>query len=159
MGDVSLRHFRSKAPLERILPNVRLCMRTQGNPFGVTWLPVALLVMRSDTFCTTTTLVRKKCGNALPGMRRTYFRLLRHFRSGQLPGTWFLVRNSSGHVTSVSTHRIPANVTWAVPIYYLSRTFYMMKTKISSPTHSDAFSIKRIHPGFVHRFHIVNMQW
>jgi len=46
--------------------------------------PVAMLlpVMRNGAFCTTT-IVRKKRENALPGMRRTYFRSLdwRHFRS------------------------------------------------------------------------------
>jgi hypothetical protein len=46
--------------------------------------------MRNDTFCTTT-IVRKKRGNALPGMRRTYFRW-RHFRSSMRNGQvlWIL---------------------------------------------------------------------
>ena len=44
-------------------------------------LPVALSVMRNDTFCTTT-IVRKNRGKALPGMRRTYFRW-RHFKHAQ----------------------------------------------------------------------------
>jgi hypothetical protein len=39
-----------------------------------------LPVMSNGTFCITT-LVRKKCGNAFPGIRKTYFRLWRHFRS------------------------------------------------------------------------------
>jgi hypothetical protein len=44
--------------------------------FSVTSHPVAMLlsVMNNGTLCTTT-IVRKKARGALPGMRRTYFRL------------------------------------------------------------------------------------
>ena len=43
------------APLGLILGTFRLRMRTSnGTPFGVTWLPVALSVMRNDTCCITT---------------------------------------------------------------------------------------------------------
>jgi hypothetical protein len=39
-------------------PNFRLCMcAPEGTSFGVTSLPVALSVMRNDTFCTTTIVV------------------------------------------------------------------------------------------------------
>ena len=65
---------------------------------SVTSHPVAMLfpVMRNGTYCTTT-MVRKKHRNALPGIRRKYFRLWRsfqsrdfiwhHFQSGLLPVT------------------------------------------------------------------------
>jgi hypothetical protein len=39
----------------------------------VAWTVLLLSVMSNGTFCTTT-IVRKKGGDALPGMRRTYFR-------------------------------------------------------------------------------------
>ena len=47
-----------KSPLWRILRNFRLSMRTpKETPFEVTRLPLALLVMRNDIFCTTTIVV------------------------------------------------------------------------------------------------------
>ena len=70
-----------KAPLGRILRNFR-CAHPMESSSGS--LLVALSVMRNDTFCTTT-IVRDKRGNALPGMRRTYLRW-RHFRSSMRSG-------------------------------------------------------------------------
>ena len=81
-----------KAPVGRILRNFRLHMHTRkGTPKvsrDLRSLPVALLVMSNDTFCTTT-LVRKKHAKK-SGKRRTYFR--------SLP-VWV----SAGHVTSGSS--------------------------------------------------------
>jgi hypothetical protein len=49
--------------------------------FGhVTSVSHATSIISNGTFYTTT-IVRKKCGDALPGMRRAYFRKWRHFRS------------------------------------------------------------------------------
>jgi hypothetical protein len=61
---------------------------------SVTSHPVAILlpVMHNGTFCTTT-MVRKKRGNALQGMRRSYFRSREwcHFRSRHFWVSQFLL--------------------------------------------------------------------
>jgi hypothetical protein len=77
-------------------------------------LPVTLSVMRNDTFYTTT-IVRKKRGNALPGMRKTYFRLWRHIRSGPLPVRSLPAAHAHAMTSGSST---TTNMPWAVPIYY-----------------------------------------
>jgi hypothetical protein len=92
-----------KAPLGRVLRNFRLCFgkHLSREPLGVTWLSVALSVMRNDTFCTTT-IVRKNAGNDCACARDHFRDFL--FQSWPLPVTWhpvtwltsFSVRAASG---------------------------------------------------------------
>jgi hypothetical protein len=87
--------------------------------------PVAMLLslMSSGTFCTTT-IVRKKRRDALPGMRRTCFRLSRHFRSRDF--MWRHFRSGPFPMTSIPVAHaqwpaplcFPRNMPWAIPIYY-----------------------------------------
>ena len=114
-----------KATLGWTLHNFRLRMRAhfQGSRFGVKWpsvtsLPVAMLIMRNGTFCTTT-LVRKKRGNRLR-VRRTYFRDWRHFLLGHIPVTSLPVMSLSAHAHAITSGNTPWNTTLSVLICYLS---------------------------------------
>ena len=82
-GDVN---SSQKSPLGKILCNFRLRMRTLKGSSDLRSHPVAMLLLYSLYYCTTT---KKKEQGKKPGMHRTYF------RSGPLPD-----RASSGHVTS-----------------------------------------------------------
>ena len=81
-------HFRSKGPTRADIAQLPVA-HVHTRPSPLRSLPLALSVMRNDTFCTTT-LVRKKRGKRLR-MRRTYFWLWRHFLSWPLPVTWLPV--------------------------------------------------------------------
>jgi hypothetical protein len=81
-------HFRSKGSTRADIAQLPVA-HAHTRPSPLQSLPLALSVMRNDTFCTTT-LVRKKRGKRLR-MRRTYFWLWRHFLSGPLPVTWLPV--------------------------------------------------------------------
>jgi hypothetical protein len=124
------RHFRWNGPTRADIAQLPVAHAHtppfQGNPFGVTSHPVAMLlpVMRNGTFCTTT-IVRKSEGTCCACARDhfrsrdlCYFRLRdfrwHHFMSGSLP------------VTSlpVAPHRSISNEALAVLIYYSHGSIY-----------------------------------
>jgi hypothetical protein len=102
--------FDQKVPLGRILRNFRLHMcthkGTQKGSLDLRSLPVAMVPVLLYYYPS------KKKNRTKLGMRRTYFRLWRHFRSWPLPVMW---------LPAALPHRSTTNVAWSVLIYYCLR--------------------------------------